>query len=377
MRDRQGRIEGCGSPTTPLRTPPTSTSPASGSPAARQHPRHPARRRPGVHRPGLERRPPRRHRDPRRQQPPSPRPPRRSGNPQLITAPLDREEPFGLGGFFDPADLVQVKYEMVRKAEAAGVPASRAAADFGFSRQSLYSARAALRERAGRPGFRPSPGPRAATSSPARSWTCWRTCWQPTPACGRRTWPPRSGSVSASASIRVRSNGRCSAAARPGPRTGRAASRFPGRHPKAPDQSGPVRQVIPAGDDRGALARRYEELRSAAAAGSGGWRHGLGVLLGQGMAAWMAAWASLPAARAGPGAEPGRSAAAAPHGASLSASTQSQPAPSSKGGDASSPACTSLPPALSSRATSEIIAVLAQMTLAHARPVTRPGGRSP
>jgi len=117
-------------------------------------------------------------------------------------------------------------------------------------------------------------------------------------------------------------------------------------------------------------------LRSAAAAGSGGWRHGLGVLLGQGMAAWMATWTSLPAAQARPGAEPGRSAAAAPQaGASLSASTQSQPASSRKGGDASSPACTSLPPALSP----EIVAVLAQMTLAHARPVPlpRPGGRSP
>ena len=83
----------------------------------------------------------------------------------------------------------------------------------------------------------------------------------------------------------------------------------------------------------------------------------------------MAAWASLPAAHDGPGAEPGRSAAAAPQaGASLSASTQSQPASISKGGDASSPACTSLPPALSPHATSEIVAVLAQMTLAHARP---------
>jgi transposase len=34
VRDRQGRTEGCGSPTTPPRTPPTSTLPASGSPAA-------------------------------------------------------------------------------------------------------------------------------------------------------------------------------------------------------------------------------------------------------------------------------------------------------------------------------------------------------
>jgi transposase len=34
VRDRQGTIEACGSPTTPPPTPPTSTSPASGSPAA-------------------------------------------------------------------------------------------------------------------------------------------------------------------------------------------------------------------------------------------------------------------------------------------------------------------------------------------------------
>src|SRR5216683_1661480 len=64
--------------------------------------------------------------------------------PEKVTDPA-----FGPGGFFDPADLVQVKYEMVRRAEAADVPASRAAADFGFSRQSLYSARTALRERFG------------------------------------------------------------------------------------------------------------------------------------------------------------------------------------------------------------------------------------
>jgi hypothetical protein len=98
------------------------------------------------------------------------------------------------------------------------------------------------------------------------------------------------------------------------------------------------------------------------------------VLVTRGMAAWMAAWASLPAAQAGPGAEPGRNAAAAPQaGASLSTSTPSQPAPNSEGGDASSsPACTSLPPALSPHTTSEIVAVLAQMTLAHARPAPFP-----
>src|SRR5690348_11957936 len=51
------------------------------------------------------------------------------------------------------------------------------------------------------------------------------------------------------------------------------------------------------------------------------------------------------------------------------------PAPSSKGGDASSPACTSLLPTLSPHATGEIVAVLAQMTLAHARPARYPSRR--
>lgn len=87
----------------------------------------------------------------------------------------------------------------------------------------------------------------------------------------------------------------------------------------------------------------------------------------------MAAWASLPAAQAGPGAEPGRIAAATSQaGASVSTSTPSPPAPNAEGGDASSPACTSLLPALSPHALSEIVAVLAQMTLAHARPAPFP-----
>jgi hypothetical protein len=147
---------------------------------------------------------------------------------------------------------VQVKYEMVRRAEAADVPASRAAAGFGFSRQSLYAARAALRER-GLAGLVP---------------------------------------------------------AKRGPKGGHKLT--------------------------GQVVDLLEDLLEAD-----------------------------PGLR--PGAEPGRNAAAASQaGASLSTSTPSPPAPSSKGGDASSPACTSLLPVLSPHATGEIVAVLAQMTLAHA-----------
>ncbi len=77
-------------------------------------------------------------------------------HPEKVTDPA-----FGPGGFFDPADLVQVKYEMVRTAETGQLPAARAAAAFGFSRQSLYTAKAALREQ-GLAGLIPGkPGPKS------------------------------------------------------------------------------------------------------------------------------------------------------------------------------------------------------------------------
>lgn len=63
--------------------------------------------------------------------------------------------------FFDARDLVQVKYEMVRKTDVEDMPVATAAAAFGFSRQSLYTARAVLREQ-GLAGLVPArPGPKA------------------------------------------------------------------------------------------------------------------------------------------------------------------------------------------------------------------------
>jgi transposase len=77
-------------------------------------------------------------------------------HPEKVTDPA-----FGPGGFFDPADLVQVKYEMVRAAETGQLPAGQAAAAFGFSRQSLYTAKAALHEE-GLAGLIPGkPGPKS------------------------------------------------------------------------------------------------------------------------------------------------------------------------------------------------------------------------
>ena len=68
---------------------------------------------------------------------------------------------FVAGGFFDPRDLVQVKYEMVRRVEAEQMSVAQAAAAFGVSRQSVYTARQAL-ARGGMAAFVPAkPGPKS------------------------------------------------------------------------------------------------------------------------------------------------------------------------------------------------------------------------
>jgi transposase len=64
--------------------------------------------------------------------------------------------------FFDPRDLVQVKYEMLRRVRQEGETVSQAAASFGFSRPSFYETQAIF-EAAGLPGLLPQrPGPKRA-----------------------------------------------------------------------------------------------------------------------------------------------------------------------------------------------------------------------
>ena len=48
--------------------------------------------------------------------------------------------------FFDPQDLVQVKYEMLRQVGVDKQPFSQAAKTFGLSRPSFYQAQAAFQE---------------------------------------------------------------------------------------------------------------------------------------------------------------------------------------------------------------------------------------
>jgi len=51
---------------------------------------------------------------------------------------------FTASEFFDPHDLVQVKYEMLRRVQKEGRSISEAATRFGFSRRSFYKAQAAF-----------------------------------------------------------------------------------------------------------------------------------------------------------------------------------------------------------------------------------------
>lgn len=71
-----------------------------------------------------------------------------------------RDELFEESDFFDPRDLVQVKYEMLRRVQQEGQPVGRAAASFGFSRPAFYKIRSEF-EQAGIAGLLPRKrGPR-------------------------------------------------------------------------------------------------------------------------------------------------------------------------------------------------------------------------
>ena len=72
-----------------------------------------------------------------------------------VTDPNFRE-----GGFFDPRDVVQVKYEMLRRVRVEAVPVTRAVQEAGFSRQTFYKAKSDFEE-AGIAGLVPKKrGPR-------------------------------------------------------------------------------------------------------------------------------------------------------------------------------------------------------------------------
>ena len=72
-----------------------------------------------------------------------------NSHPEAITDPLFKQNPF-----FDPADLVQSRYEMLRRHYAEGVSVVDVAQAFGVSRPTFYQAQAAF-EQSGLSGLLP------------------------------------------------------------------------------------------------------------------------------------------------------------------------------------------------------------------------------
>lgn len=68
-------------------------------------------------------------------------------------------------GFLDPTDLVQVKYEMIRRHQVDGCSVTEVAAEFGVSRQTFYKIERAFEAR-GILGLLPS------KSGPRSGWKC-------------------------------------------------------------------------------------------------------------------------------------------------------------------------------------------------------------
>jgi transposase len=78
-------------------------------------------------------------------------------HPEQVT-----DELFLTHEFFDPRDLAQVKYEMLRRVQSEGQAVSQSAAHFGFSRPWFYQAQAAF-EQGGLPALIPQKrGPKKA-----------------------------------------------------------------------------------------------------------------------------------------------------------------------------------------------------------------------
>jgi transposase len=77
-------------------------------------------------------------------------------HPQNVRDPIFQES-----DFFDPRDMIQVKYEMIRRVQENGQNIAAVAASFGFSRPSFYKARVNF-QREGLYGLFPKKrGPRA------------------------------------------------------------------------------------------------------------------------------------------------------------------------------------------------------------------------
>jgi len=106
--------------------------------------------------------------------------------PQAVQAPL-----FASHDFFDPRDLVQVKYEMLRQVDVEGAPVARTAEAFGVSRPTFYQTQTAFKQR-GIAGLVPRKrGPHGAHKLDDAVMTFVATLRTDDPALGVRALLPR------------------------------------------------------------------------------------------------------------------------------------------------------------------------------------------
>ena len=102
-------------------------------------------------------------------------------HPEKVT-----DEAFVASEFFDRRDLVQVKYEMLRRVRVDGQPVSQSAAGFGLSRPTYYQAQAAY-EAGGLPALLPKKsGPRRAHKLSEEVVTALREALADQPELGPR-----------------------------------------------------------------------------------------------------------------------------------------------------------------------------------------------
>lgn len=105
---------------------------------------------------------------------------------------------FASTDFFDGRDLVQVKYEMVRRVRTEGQPVGQSARAFGFSRPSFYQAQAATGARgAGRPGSQEEGTPSGPQAQPRGDDLCAAAVGAGAGAAFLGAGPPRGRAFSA------------------------------------------------------------------------------------------------------------------------------------------------------------------------------------
>jgi transposase len=180
---------------------------------------------------------------------------------------------FQQNAFFDPQDLLQVKYEMLRQVRTEYQTVRQAAWAFGFSRPSFYQAQAAF-EQGGLPGLLPRKrGPRHAHKLTAEVVKFLVRARAVAPALSA---PELAQQVEEHFGVKVHS---------------RTVERRLQRPEKNDDDTWDASPPLDTGTSEG-LVEGYEELRQRALHTGAKHQGGLGLalLMRQGMKSWMDAW---------------------------------------------------------------------------------------